>query len=396
MLFIDNPTVERLLPMAECIEAQDHAFRGLPTGESVHRPRIDLYMPAERSDAYYRWGTMEGASDALGVFAIRMKSDILYWPRDEHGFWKEEKYCIEPGTYCGLIMLFSTRNGEPLAMINDGILQHMRVGGGAGLGVKYLSRPDSQTVGMLGSGGMARTYLEAFSVVRDIRSVKVFSPTKANRERYAEEMSAKLELEVTAVDTPEAAVEGVDIVAACTNAMEPALKGAWLERGQHATDVRGELDAEVFSRADVIVKQGVAHSRPSGRNGAEHGRRLQPGRLHRRDGGAEAAPPRPSARGASGRRRDRHDADLQRPRGRVGEAQLARRDHALTSTPATRACSSPPSAQPSTTRPRPRARAANSPLSGSSKTSATRGDAARSPEGMRTMHREGGHRAALL
>ena len=97
---------------------------------------------------------------------------------------------MEPGTYCGLIMLFSTRDGEPLAMINDGILQHMRVGGGAGLGVRYLSRPDSRTVGMLGSGGMARTYLEAFAAVRDIRSVKVFSPTKANRERYAEEMSA--------------------------------------------------------------------------------------------------------------------------------------------------------------------------------------------------------------
>ena len=130
MLFIDNAAVERLLPMSECIEAQDRAFRGLPTGESVHRPRIDLYMPAERSDAYYRWGTMEGASDALGVFAIRMKSDVLYWPRDERGFWKEEKYCIEPGTYCGLILLFSTRDGEPLAILNDGVLQHMRVGGG--------------------------------------------------------------------------------------------------------------------------------------------------------------------------------------------------------------------------------------------------------------------------
>ena len=264
MLFIDNATVERLLPMSECIEAQDRAFRGLPTGESVHRPRIDLYMPAERSDGYYRWGTMEGASDALGVFAIRMKSDVLYWPRDERGFWKEEKYCVEPGTYCGLIFLFSTRDGEPLALLNDGILQHMRVGGGAGLGVKYLSRPDSQTVGMLGSGGMARTYLEAFAAVRDIRSVKVFSPTKANRERYAEEMAAKLELDVRAVDTPEAAVEDVDIVAACTNAMEPALKGEWLSPGQHVTDVRGELDAAVFERADVIVRQGVSHSRPEG------------------------------------------------------------------------------------------------------------------------------------
>lgn len=271
MLFIDNPTVERLLPMIECIDAQDRAFRGLPTGESISRPRIDLYMPAERPDGYYRWGTMEGASHDLGVFAIRMKSDILYWPQDALGYWKEEKYSVEPGTYCGLIFLFSTRNGEPLAMINDGILQHMRVGGGAGLGVRYLSRLDSQTVGMIGSGGMARTYLEAFAAVRDIRQVKVFSPTKANRELYAEEMSAKLEIEVKAVDTPEAAVEGVDIVAACTNAMEPALKGAWLEPGQHVTDVRGELDAEVFDRSDVTVKQGVAHSRPRNEDVAHMG-----------------------------------------------------------------------------------------------------------------------------
>lgn len=262
MLLINNAEVERLLPMIDCIDAQDRAFRGLPTGDSVHRPRIDLYMPAERTDGYYRWGTMEGASKELGVFAIRMKSDILFWPTDEHGYWKEDKYSVEPGLYCGLIFLFSTKNGEPLAIINDGILQHMRVGGGAGLGVRYLSRPDSQTVGMLGSGGMARTYLEAFAAVRDIRQVKVFSPTEANRELYAKEMSAKLELEVRAVDTPEAAVEGVDIVAACTNAMEPALKGAWLQSGQHVTDVRGELDEEVFSRADIIVKQGVAHSRP--------------------------------------------------------------------------------------------------------------------------------------
>ena len=74
MLFIDNKTVEQVLSMEECIDAQDLAFRGLPSGSSVHRPRIDLYVPTEREDAYFRWGTMEGASKELGVFAIRMKS----------------------------------------------------------------------------------------------------------------------------------------------------------------------------------------------------------------------------------------------------------------------------------------------------------------------------------
>jgi alanine dehydrogenase len=262
MLFIDNPTVERVLSMTECVEAQDVAFRGLPTGASVHRPRIDVYVPTERTDAYYRWGTMEGASKELGVFAIRMKSDILHWPTDEHGNWQEDKYCVEPGTYCGLVFLFSTRNGEPLAIINDGLIQHMRVGGGAGLGVKYLSREDSHTVAMIGSGGMARTYLQAFCAVRDIRKARVFSPTKANREAYAVEMAETLGLDIEPVERPELAVQGADIVAACTNAMVPALKGAWLEAGQHVTDVRGEIDDDVYARATVTFKQGVSHSSP--------------------------------------------------------------------------------------------------------------------------------------
>ena len=271
MLFIDNAAVEKVLTMEECIEAQDVAFRGLPRGASVHRPRIDMYVPTDRTDGYYRWSTMEGASKDLGIAAIRMKSDILYWPKDEQGNWKEEKYNTREGLYCGLVFLFSTRNGEPLAIINDGIIQHMRVGGGAGLGVKYLSREDSHTVGMIGSGGMARTYLQAFCAVRDIRNVNVYSPTKKNREAYAAEMSAKLEVDVRPVGTPQEAVDGADIVAAATNAMVPALLGEWLQKGQHVTDVRAELDDNVYQRANVIFRQGVSHSRPRNEDAAHMG-----------------------------------------------------------------------------------------------------------------------------
>ena len=66
--------------MKDCIDVQDAAFRGLPSGRSIHRPRVDLYYPCERDDGYFRWGTMEGANGDF--FAIRMKSDIVTWPRD--------------------------------------------------------------------------------------------------------------------------------------------------------------------------------------------------------------------------------------------------------------------------------------------------------------------------
>jgi ornithine cyclodeaminase/alanine dehydrogenase-like protein (mu-crystallin family) len=257
VLIIDNALVSQLLTMEDCIRVQEEAFSKLPTGGAIHRPRIDMYFPCERQDGYFRWGTMEGAND--GYFAIRMKSDIITWPRDQNDNWTEEKYCRQPGTYCGLILLVSTRNAEPLAFINDGVLQHMRVAGGAGIGAKYLSRADSQVVGMLGSGGMARAYLEAFGCVRDLTLCKVYSPTAAHREAFAHEMSQRLGIEVRAVDDPREAVRGTDILSSCTDSMQPVYDADWIEPGMHVTNLgRREMPDRAMARFDVVVRQGTA------------------------------------------------------------------------------------------------------------------------------------------
>jgi hypothetical protein len=142
MLLIDNDIVKRVLTMRECIEAQERAFAGTLTGASVSRPRIDMFVPCNREDGYYRWGSVEGASD--GVLAVRLKSDIMTWPEGPDGTRTESKYCIRPGTYCGLVLLFSTQDGAPLAIINDGYLQHMRVGASAGIGARLLAREDAR------------------------------------------------------------------------------------------------------------------------------------------------------------------------------------------------------------------------------------------------------------
>lgn len=255
MLFIHNDVVRQILTMKECIEAQETAFRQLETGESMHRPRIDMYIPCERDDGYYRWGTMEGTND--GIFAIRMKSDVITWPRDQNGVWTEEKYCIRPGTWCGLVMLFSSKNGEPLGFINDGEISRYRVGGSAGIGARYLAKKSASKVGMLGSGGMARSYLEAFCAVRPIRSCKVFSPTKANREAYAREMSKQLGIDVVAVDSAEEAVRGADIVSSCTDSMSATVNADWLEPGMHITDLgEEEINDACLKKIDVKIRQG--------------------------------------------------------------------------------------------------------------------------------------------
>ncbi len=256
MLLIDNETVRRVLTMRACIEAQERAFAGTLTGASVSRPRIDMFVPCDREDGYYRWGSVEGASD--GVLAVRLKSDIMTWPEGPGGTRTETKYCIRPGTYCGLVLLFSTQDGAPLAIINDGYLQHMRVGGSAGVGARLLAREGAHTVGMIGSGGMARTVLEALVEVRRIKTVKVYSRIAANRETFAEEMSEQLQIAVEPVATAREAVRGADILATCTDSMDPVIEGGWIEPGMHVVNIGPhDLGPDSVARMDVVIRQGI-------------------------------------------------------------------------------------------------------------------------------------------
>ena len=256
MIFLTNEHIQQVLDMKTCIEAMEAAYRDLIDQHAGYRPRIDFYVPHDPH--YYRWGTMEGASRKLGIFAIRMKSDMLAW-ENQDGFMVEDKYCMERGRYCGLIFLLSTRNGEPLALMNDGYLQHMRVGACAGIGTKYLARKNAKVLAMIGSGGMARTYAEAIKEVRPIETMRVFSPTKKNREAFAAEMTEKLDIEVVPVDAPEKALRGADVVSLTTDSLVPVIKAEWLEPGMHINNVRNnEAGPDVLARADIRARLGTS------------------------------------------------------------------------------------------------------------------------------------------
>ena len=225
MLFIHNDVQKQNLTMAECIAVQDDAFTKIPAGGAVHRPKTDLCYPCDRDDGYFRFSSMEGAYD--GIYAMR-------------------------------VYLFSTQNAEPLAILNDGWMQHMRVAGGAGLGVKYLAREDAHVVGMLGSGEMARTHLEAYLEVRDIQQVKVFSPTPANRESYAADMAERFGIEMVLVGSAREAIRGVDILSPCTDSMQPVYDADWLEPGMHVVALQTqETSHEAAARFDVKIRQGI-------------------------------------------------------------------------------------------------------------------------------------------
>src|SRR5215470_14992503 len=255
-LIINNQEVQQLLTMEDTIAALEQGYLQLAAGEAVCRPRIDIRIPTSDPARNYVWGTMEGGSTA-GYFAIRMKSDIIY-ETEYNGVITQEKYCTRPGLYCGLILLPSIQNGEPLAFINDGHLQHMRVGGDGGIGVKYLANADAEVVGILGSGGMARTHMQAFTRVRTIKKLQIFSPTRENRERFGREMAAKYNIEVQVCDKPEDVYKGAHIVAALTDSAVEVTDGSLLEKGAHIVVVggTGKPDEASLRKVDVYLRFG--------------------------------------------------------------------------------------------------------------------------------------------
>ena len=255
-LLINNDVTARVLTMKDAIAVTDSAFRQYANGMATFQTRTDMWSPTARDGDYYRWGSLLGAIYDPPTLALRFKSDILTW-KEYNGAVTEEWHSVEPDRFCGFILLIDTSNGELIGLLNDGIIQHVRVGATAGVGVRYLARENASVVGMLGSGGMAESYLEAICLERPIKECRVFSPTPANRERFAREMSTRLGIEVTAVDNKETALEGADIAALCTDSRVPILTGnmvGLLRPGALIINVRhDEIDAETYDACDCVV-----------------------------------------------------------------------------------------------------------------------------------------------
>ena len=258
-LFLNNDEITELITMKDTMEALEILYREMGEGVAITAPRSDVHSPtaaaqsAEGPMAHYL-KSMSGASPHFGTAALRFSSDIVAW-RDTGGGMRREKPPMLPGQrWMGIILLFSSANGELLAIMNDGVLQRFRVGGANGVSTKYLARRDAETVGLIGSGWQAGTQVMAVCEARKIKSIKVFSPTKANREKFAAETSAAVGVEITPVDSYQAAVRDVDIVITSTNSRTPFL-GKWaLREGIHISAMqRDEFDDEALLTCKPLV-----------------------------------------------------------------------------------------------------------------------------------------------
>jgi len=263
-LLLTNDEVDQLLPMEAAVDALRGMYAEVRAGRGVSGPRIDLLAETESPvdpHAEYSLKSMGGVLPRSGMAALRLSSEILGWQGSGDAA-RREKLPAADGRWVGLVLLFSTRTGEPLMIAPDGFIQRARVAGATALGARHLARADARVLALLGSGWQAEGQVDAYCATCAIGEIRVFSPSQAHREAFAERMARRSGVTVRPAESAERAVDGADIVASATNSVGVVLRPEWARPGMHFSSVTAtEVPEGLVLAADHIAFQCLDMSR---------------------------------------------------------------------------------------------------------------------------------------
>jgi ornithine cyclodeaminase/alanine dehydrogenase-like protein (mu-crystallin family) len=239
VLFVNEALVHELLPMAACVRVMRDALTTFSRGDAVQPLRSLVRLP----DGSGLLGLMPGylgVPQSFGLKVVSVMPANRGTPYDSHQ---------------GVVMLFGIIHGEPLAILDATAITAIRTAAASAAATDALARSDAGDLALIGSGTQARTHLVAMAAVRRLRRVRVWSPTRANAERFAREEAASAGVAIEVMATAQDAVRDADLVCTITSAREPVVRGTWLAAGAHVNAAGAcfathrELDAEAVRRA---------------------------------------------------------------------------------------------------------------------------------------------------
>jgi alanine dehydrogenase len=242
-LHITEAEVRQVLTMPMALEAVEEISRKQAVDEVIVHPRRRFELP---SGGFFHY--MAAAEYNAGFLAMK-------------------QYTFVRGKIRFLVPLYEIATGDLVAMIEADYMGQLRTGAASGVATKYLARRDASVAAIIGTGGQAKTQLEAIAAVRKLSSARVYSRNAEHRKQYAQEMSQRIGVPVEPVNSSSEAVRGAHIVCAATTASQPVLHGSDLASGMHINAIganhahKRELDEEAVSRAEVIVVDSIEQSR---------------------------------------------------------------------------------------------------------------------------------------
>jgi ornithine cyclodeaminase/alanine dehydrogenase len=224
LLYLSRADVERVdLPMAAILAALEEMFREKGEGRTEMPPKPGIHP---RPDAFIH---------AMPAYLPKSGSAGMKWVA---GFPENQARGLP--YISGLLILNDPETGLPLAVMDCTWITAMRTGAATAVAAKYLARPESKSVGIVACGVQGRSNLVALAELFRLERVSAYDLDRRVAERFAFEMRAALDLDVTVVDSPRAAVEGLDLVVTSGPILKqpkPTIPSDWLAPGSFASAV---------------------------------------------------------------------------------------------------------------------------------------------------------------
>lgn len=232
-LFLRDQEVNQCVSMDDMLGAIESMQRHFGQGEAYNLPRRKIIAPS-------------------GQLAV-MGGGLFY-----EGVMGVKTYTVVNGQYSFQVSLYDANTGRLICYTQANRLGQLRTGATTGVAVKYLSKSNAATVGIIGTGHQASSQLEAVCKIRKVSLIKAYSRTAQRRDAFAKTMTDSLGVKVTSSASSEAAVQNSDIVICIAAAMDPVLEGKWISPGctiigAGPTTWRAkEVDDDTLTRADRI------------------------------------------------------------------------------------------------------------------------------------------------
>jgi len=238
---LSDADVAELIPHGEAVEALEQAFReeALGSAENMERTRI-----------IWDHGRMQSLG---GHVSGRECAAVKSWVVTSEG--------AQP-----TLLLFSTKNGRLLALMEAAELGRIRTGAASGVAIRHLARADVRTLLLVGTGRQAFAQVAAALHVREFTRVLVAARDRKRTEEFAAILTDRFGISARAVDSVESAAAEADVITTITTAREPVLMADWVRPGTLVNAVGAivpgalEVDPALFARADRIVVDSVSQA----------------------------------------------------------------------------------------------------------------------------------------
>jgi ornithine cyclodeaminase len=252
MLILTRHEVESLLDLNHLIEALGPAMAELSAGR-VSMPPRNVTLVRERR------GLLAAMPVYLGVARTLSTKLVSVFPENEaHGL----------PSHQAVILLFDAETGSPRALMDGTFITAARTAAGSALSARLLARQDAHVLLIIGTGVQARAHAAAIPRVRPIREIRVVGRNQQKAARLAVEITQEQGIKAFTCEAVAQTFAGAHIICATTHAMEPVVKGAWLQPGTHVTSVGlnadgCEVDAEAVRKSIVVVETREAALAPN-------------------------------------------------------------------------------------------------------------------------------------